>query len=466
MMKHKILVIDDEFLIRMSLESGLEDLGYQVRCVESAAEGLSAMEEIHPDVILLDNRLGSDTGLSHIAEFRALDEDIIIILMTAYGSIQNAVEAMKLGVSHYIQKPFDLEEIDLIIRRSMEQRSRQRSLELMKLRPKKLIGESAAIRQIRDEIRILALNDNVDILICGETGTGKEVVVNTIHENSSRAKEPLVKINCGAIPENLIESELFGYEKGAFTGAAKMKKGLIELADGGTIFFDEIGELPLAMQAELLTFLEDRKIRRVGGLRDIEVNVRVAAATNRILEDEVAEGRFREDLYYRLNVMQIRIPPLRERKSDIPLLVRYYMEYFNRKFNKNLKDIRPDFLQKLSEYYWKGNVRELRNVMERTVLFSRGDMLTGEENIAFTPMTAERDRQQKISEGAFPLKDLEKETIDLKKETELLERTYIEKAMELSEGNMSRAAQMLGMSRFALKRRLESEPEEGASEEG
>ncbi len=466
MMKHKILVIDDEFLIRMSLESGLEDLGYQVRCVESAAEGLSAMEEIHPDVILLDNRLGSDTGLSHIAEFRALDEDIIIILMTAYGSIQNAVEAMKLGVSHYIQKPFDLEEIDLIIRRSMEQRSRQRSLELMKLRPKKLIGESAAIRQIRDEIRILALNDNVDILICGETGTGKEVVVNTIHENSSRAKEPLVKINCGAIPENLIESELFGYEKGAFTGAAKMKKGLIELADGGTIFFDEIGELPLAMQAKLLTFLEDRKIRRVGGLRDIEVNVRVAAATNRILEDEVAEGRFREDLYYRLNVMQIRIPPLRERKSDIPLLVRYYMEYFNRKFNKNLKDIRPDFLQKLSEYYWKGNVRELRNVMERTVLFSRGDMLTGEENIAFTPMTAERDRQQKISEGAFPLKDLEKETIDLKKETELLERTYIEKAMELSEGNMSRAAQMLGMSRFALKRRLESEPEEGASEEG
>ena len=466
MMKHKILVIDDEFLIRMSLESGLEDLGYQVRCVESAAEGLSAMEEIHPDVILLDNRLGSDTGLSHIAGFRALDEDIIIILMTAYGSIQNAVEAMKLGVSHYIQKPFDLEEIDLIIRRSMEQRSRQRSLELMKLRPKKLIGESAAIRQIRDEIRILALNDNVDILICGETGTGKEVVVNTIHENSSRAKEPLVKINCGAIPENLIESELFGYEKGAFTGAAKMKKGLIELADGGTIFFDEIGELPLAMQAKLLTFLEDRKIRRVGGLRDIEVNVRVAAATNRILEDEVAEGRFREDLYYRLNVMQIRIPPLRERKSDIPLLVRYYMEYFNRKFNKNLKDIRPGFLQKLSEYYWKGNVRELRNVMERTVLFSRGDMLTGEENIAFTPMTAERDRQQKVFEGAFPLKDLEKETIDLKKETDLLERTYIEKAMELSEGNMSRAAQMLGMSRFALKRRLESEPEEGASEEG
>lgn len=464
-MKHKVLVIDDEFLIRMSLESGLEDLGYQVRCAEGVKEGLEVMEEFHPDVILLDNRLGSDTGLTHIGEFRNLDEDIMIILMTAYGSIQNAVEAMKLGVSHYIQKPFDLEEIDLVIRRGMEQRSRQRSLDLMKLRTKKLIGESEAMRRIREEIRVLAENDNVDILICGETGTGKEVVVNTIHENSSRAKEPLVKINCGAIPENLIESELFGYEKGAFTGAAKMKKGLIELADGGTIFFDEIGELPLAMQAKLLTFLEDRKIRRVGGLRDIEVNVRVAAATNRILEDEVREGRFREDLYYRLNVMQVRIPPLRERKDDIPLLVRFYMDYFNRKFSKSLQDIRPEFMEKLTQYYWKGNVRELRNVMERTVLFSRGNILTGEENISFTPMSAERDRQQRISEGAFPLKDLEKETIDLKKETELLERTYIEKAMELSEGNMSRAAQMLGMSRFALKRRLESETEEGDTEE-
>ncbi|MBO5572998.1 MAG: sigma-54-dependent Fis family transcriptional regulator [Clostridium sp.] len=464
-MKHKVLVIDDEFLIRMSLESGLEDLGYQVRCAEGAQEGLEVMEEFHPDVILLDNRLGKDTGLSHIGEFRALDEDIMIILMTAYGSIQNAVEAMKLGVSHYIQKPFDLEEINLVIRRGMEQRSRQRSLDLMKLRTKKLIGESEAMRRIREEIRVLAENDNVDILICGETGTGKEVVVNTIHENSSRAKDPLVKINCGAIPENLIESELFGYEKGAFTGAAKMKKGLIELADGGTIFFDEIGELPLAMQAKLLTFLEDRKIRRVGGLRDIEVNVRVAAATNRILEDEVREGRFREDLYYRLNVMQVRIPPLRERKDDIPLLVRFYMDYFNRKFSKSLQDIRPEFMEKLTQYYWKGNVRELRNVMERTVLFSRGNILTGEENISFTPMSAERDRQQRISEGAFPLKDLEKETIDLKKETELLERTYIEKAMELSEGNMSRAAQMLGMSRFALKRRLESETEEGDTEE-
>ena len=459
-MKYKILVIDDEFLIRMSLESGLSDLGYQVRCAETAPEGLEIMEAFHPDAILLDNRLGRDTGLSHIEEFRTVDDDVMIILMTAYGSIQNAVEAMKKGVSHYIQKPFDLEEIDLVIRRGMEQRSRQRSLELMKLRPKKLIGESEAICHIRDEIRVLGENDNVDILICGETGTGKEVVVNTIHECSSRANQPLVKINCGAIPEHLIESELFGYEKGAFTGAAKMKKGLIELADGGTIFFDEIGELPLAMQAKLLTFLEDRTFRRVGGLRDIEVNVRVAAATNRDLEEEVEEGRFREDLYYRLNVVQIRIPPLRERKEDIPLLVQFYMEHFNRKFNKKLKNIKPEFMEKLTDYYWKGNVRELRNVMERSVLFSRGDTLTGGEREPFEAAEAQNTGAGEENAAGFRLKNPENEPVDLRKETERLERVYIRQALEIAGGNMSRAAQLLNCNRFYLKRRLENEEAE------
>ena len=463
-MKYKILVIDDEFLIRMSMENGLTDLGYSVRCAESVKEGLELMKHFHPDVILLDNRLGNDTGISHVEEFRALDEDTMIILMTAYGSIQNAVEAMKRGVSHYIQKPFDLEEIDLVIRRGMEERSRKRSLELMKLRPKKLIGESEAMRHIREEIRVLAENDNVDILICGETGTGKEVVVNTIHENSSRAGEPLVKINCGAIPENLIESELFGYEKGAFTGAVKTKKGLIELADGGTVFFDEIGELPLAMQAKLLTFLEDRVIRRVGGLRDIEVNVRVAAATNRTLETEVKEGRFREDLYYRLNVMQIRIPPLRERKEDIPLLAQFYMNHFNRKFNKTLKAVSPEFMEKLTRCYWNGNVRELRNVMERTVLFSRGDILTGTERDTFEPETDITGNRAAAGE-MIPIKDLKKEAIDLKEEMDRFEKAYIEQAMEISGGNMSKAAQLLGCTRFSLKRRLEAASGEDSAEE-
>ncbi len=450
MMKYKVLVIDDEPLIRMSLESGLSDLGYQVRCADTIAEGLALAARLHPDAVLLDNRVGAERGIDHIIDFQKLDEDMILILMTAYGSVSQAVEAMKLGVSHYVQKPFDLEEIDLVITRAMEQLLSRRSLELMKLRPRKLLGESSAICRIRQEIRVLAENDNVDILICGETGTGKEVVVNTIHEQSSRHDKPLVKINCGAIPENLLESELFGHEKGSFTGADKTKKGLIELANGGTVFLDEVGELPLAMQAKLLTFLEDRSFKRVGGLQDIEVNVRVAAATNRDLEEEVQKGRFREDLYYRLNVMQIHIPPLRERPEDIPVLCRFYLQHFNRKFNKSLQDIAPEFLALLQSYYWKGNVRELRNVMERCVLFSRQSVLTGEET-GLDTLLAVRPR----AGGSFPMHDLAQQGIDLKREVDAFERAYIDRAMQLSGGNLSQAAQLLGCTRFTLKRRLE-----------
>lgn len=450
MMKYKVLVIDDELLIRMSLESGLSDLGYQVRCADTISEGLSLAAKLHPDAILLDNRVGEERGIDRIPDFKKLDEDVILILMTAYGSVSQAVEAMKLGVSHYVQKPFDLDEIDLVITRAMEQLLSRRSLKLMKLRPRKLLGESSAICRIRQEIRVLAENDNVDILICGETGTGKEVVVNTIHEQSSRHDKPLVKINCGAIPENLLESELFGHEKGSFTGADKTKKGLIELANGGTVFLDEVGELPLAMQAKLLTFLEDRSFKRVGGLQDIEVNIRVAAATNRDLEAEVQKGRFREDLYYRLNVMQIRIPPLRERPEDIPVLCRFYLQHFNRKFNKSLQDIAPEFLALLQSYYWKGNVRELRNVMERCVLFSRQSVLTGEET-GLDTLLAVRPR----AGGSFPMHDLSQQSIDLKHEVDAFERAYIDQAMQLSGGNLSQAAQMLGCTRFTLKRRLE-----------
>ena len=450
MMKYKVLVIDDELLIRMSLESGLSDLGYQVRCADTISEGLSLAAKLHPEAILLDNRVGEERGIDRIPDFKKLDEDVILILMTAYGSVSQAVEAMKLGVSHYVQKPFDLDEIDLVITRAMEQLLSRRSLELMKLRPRKLLGESSAICRIRQEIRVLAENDNVDILICGETGTGKEVVVNTIHEQSSRHDKPLVKINCGAIPENLLESELFGHEKGSFTGADKTKKGLIELANGGTVFLDEVGELPLAMQAKLLTFLEDRSFKRVGGLQDIEVNIRVAAATNRDLEAEVQKGRFREDLYYRLNVMQIRIPPLRERPEDIPVLCRFYLQHFNRKFNKSLQDIAPEFLALLQSYYWKGNVRELRNVMERCVLFSRQSVLTGEET-GLDTLLAVRPR----AGGSFPMHDLSQQSIDLKHEVDAFERAYIDQAMQLSGGNLSQAAQMLGCTRFTLKRRLE-----------
>ena len=452
-MKYKVLIVDDEPLIRMTLESGLADLGYQTRSAMNIQEGLALAEQFSPDAVLLDNRLGGELGVEHVGDFKRIDEDMMVILMTAYGSVSQAVEAMKLGVSDYVQKPFDLEEVDLIISRGMEQLTRRRSLELMRLRPHKMLGCSQAIAQIRENIRILAENDNVDLLICGETGTGKEVVVNSIHNGSSRRDKPMVKINCGAIPSNLLESELFGYEKGAFTGAAKAKKGLMELANGGTVFLDEIGELPLFMQAKLLTFLEDRSFKRVGGLRDIEVNVRVAAATNRDLEAEVRKGTFREDLYYRLNVMQIHIPPLRERREDIPVLCQYYLEHFNRKFNKSLRGIHPDFMETLQNHYWKGNVRELRNVMERSVLFARGELLTG-ENAGLIPQSGTLPQP---SGPAFPMRDLASGPVDLKKEVETFERTYIDRAMELAGGNLSRAAQLLGCTRFTLKRRLDGD---------
>lgn len=448
-MKYKVLIVDDEPLIRMTLESGLQDLGYQTASAMTIGEGLALAEQFSPDAVLLDNRLGNEMGLDHVADFKRIDEDVMVVLMTAYGSVNQAVEAIKLGVSDYVLKPFDLEEIDLIICRGMEQLSNKRSLELMKLRPHKVLGVSDAICRIRENIEVLSENDNVDILICGETGTGKEVVVNCIHNGSSRRDKPLVKINCGAIPENLLESELFGYEKGAFTGASKTKKGLMELANGGTVFLDEVGELPLFMQAKLLTFLEDRSFKRVGGLRDIEVNVRVAAATNRRLEEEVRKGTFREDLYYRLNVMQILIPPLRERREDIPVLCQYYLENFNRKFSKNLEGIEPEFMEILMGHDWRGNVRELRNVMERTVLFARGKLLTGEA----TGQVFQKSISPAKGEG-YPVKDLTQGGIDLRQEVEAFERAYINRAMELSGGNVTKAAQMLGCTRFTLMRRL------------
>ena len=451
-MKYKVLIVDDEPLIRMTLESGLQDLGYQTQSAMNIAEGLRLAEQFSPDAVLLDNRLGTDVGMDHVQDFKRIDEDTIVILMTAYGSVSQAVEAIKGGVSDYILKPFDLEEVNLIIRRGLEQLTNKRSLELMKLRPHRVLGVSPAICRIRADMEVLAKNDNVDILICGETGTGKEVVVTSIHNGSARRDKPLVKINCGAIPENLLESELFGYEKGAFTGAGKTKKGLMELANGGTVFLDEVGELPLFMQAKLLTFLEDRSFKRVGGLRDIEVNVRVAAATNRNLEEEVRKGTFREDLYYRLNVMQIHIPPLRERKEDIPVLCQYYLEHFNRKFSKSLKGVDPEFMSQLQNHEWKGNVRELRNVMERTALFARGEYLTSE---ATGQVFQSSGKSAKSCGLSYPVKDLTEGPVELKREVEACERSYIDRAMELAEGNLSHAAQMLGYTRFTLKRRLE-----------
>ena len=361
----RILIVDDEFLIRYTLEEGLRDRGHETWSAETVEEGVEKAKKFHPEAVLLDNLLEKSKGIDEIATFKALDPNVQVILMTAYGSVEQAVEAVKRGAYDYILKPFDIDDIELAVKRSVEQARSRESLEYLKGETQEFLGISDAVGQIRRHIEILGENSSVNVLIRGETGTGKEVAARLIHD-MSRRPGLMVRINCGAIPENLLENELFGYERGAFAGAMRTKKGLIEMADGGTVFFDEVGEMPLSMQSKLLTFLDDRKIKRVGGLEDIQVDVRIIAATNRNLEKAVEQGLFRQDLFYRLNVMQLVIPPLRERREDIPVLCDYYLDYYNKQFARSIDQVEPSFMRELLLYDWKGNVRELKNIFGAT----------------------------------------------------------------------------------------------------
>ena len=397
----KVLIVDDEFLIRFTLEEGLKDRGYETQSAETVKDALEKMKTFHPQVILLDNRLQDSLGIDEISTFRSADEEVQVILMTAYGSVAQAVEATKRGAYDYILKPFDIDEIDRIASRCIGQMQDRESLQFLKGKTQEFIGVSDAAMRIRRHIELLGKNSSVNVLIRGETGTGKEVAASLIHACSDRRDHLMVRINCGAIPEHLMESELFGYERGAFAGALKTKKGLIELADGGTVFLDEIGELPMAMQTKLLTFLDDRKFKRIGALEDTAVDVRIIAATNRNLEEAIKAGQFREDLFYRLNVMQIEIPPLRDRREDIPVLCDYYLDYYNKAFARNIEKVDPDFMRELLLYDWKGNVRELKNIFERCFLFSQGNIL--EKHVELAPV--EREARPESGDCIY-LKDL------------------------------------------------------------
>ena len=447
----RILIVDDEFLIRYTLEEGLRDRGHETQSAETVEEGIAKARKFHPDVVLLDNLLEHSVGMDEIATFKAVDPQIQVILMTAYGSVSQAVEAVKRGAYDYILKPFDIDDIEMAVKRSVEKIRNQESLEYLKGETQEFLGVSPAVQQIRRHIEILGKNSSVSVLIRGETGTGKEVAARLIHDVSGRPGL-MVRINCGAIPENLLENELFGYERGAFAGAMRTKKGLIEMADGGTVFFDEVGEMPLAMQAKLLTFLDDRKIKRVGGLEDIEVDVRIIAATNRNLEKAVEQGLFRQDLFYRLNVMQLVIPPLRDRREDIPVLCDYYLDYYNKLFARSIDRVEPGFMRELLLYDWKGNVRELKNIFERCFLLSPGRELEKHVELNRTP-----DGEGERTGESFRLKDLGKGPVDLEKEVQSLERIYIEKAMDLCGGNQTKAAALLGITRFSMKRKIEKD---------
>lgn len=449
----RILIVDDEFLIRYTLEEGLRDRGHETWSAETVEEGVEKAKKYHPEAVLLDNLLEKSKGIDEIATFKALDPNVQVILMTAYGSVEQAVEAVKRGAYDYILKPFDIDDIELAVKRSVEQARSRESLEYLKGETQEFLGISDAVGQIRRHIEILGENSSVNVLIRGETGTGKEVAARLIHD-MSRRPGLMVRINCGAIPENLLENELFGYERGAFAGAMRTKKGLIEMADGGTVFFDEVGEMPLSMQSKLLTFLDDRKIKRVGGLEDIQVDVRIIAATNRNLEKAVEQGLFRQDLFYRLNVMQLVIPPLRERREDIPVLCDYYLDYYNKQFARSIDQVEPSFMRELLLYDWKGNVRELKNIFERCFLLSPGRVL--EKHVEL----AGRSREETDKEGeSFHIKDLEKGPVDLEKEVQELERLYMEKALKLCAGNQTKAAALLGITRFSMKRKLERKEE-------
>src|SRR5579884_2813945 len=381
----KVLVVDDERLVRWSLRQKCEEWGYQVSKAESGLAALRVAQNESPDLVLLDVRLPDMSGLSVLEQLKKNEDARAVIMITADPQLDDIKAALKLGAYDFVGKPIDFEELLVAIKNALEA-TRLRS-EVQSLRGEvrrrtgyhSVVGVSTKMTELMNFVRKVAASEASTILIQGESGTGKDLIAKAIHYESSRQDNPFVAINCSAIPETLMEAELFGHEKGAFTDAKAMKKGLFEMADGGTLFLDEIGELSPLLQAKLLRVLEDQLIRRVGGVRDIQVNVRVIAASNRDLERAVREGHFRQDLYYRLAIISIFLPNLRERKEDIPPLVDFFLAHYNRKFRKSVQGLTEDARRLILDYNWPGNVRELKNALERAMILAEGPLLEAED---------------------------------------------------------------------------------------
>jgi DNA-binding NtrC family response regulator len=442
-----VLIIDDEKNVRALLTRVLGEERIDVHAAASAAEGLQLADDVDPDVILLDLRLPDASGLEVLKTLRTRHPEAAVLMVTAFGQVESAVEAMKGGAADYIEKPFQaLDKLRLAVARTLQEvKSRREILRLHAQQGKlygveQLVGESPAIRRLREVVAQLARSEAQTMLVLGESGTGKELVAKGLHYGSVRKEMPFVEVNCAAITETLFESELFGHEKGAFTDARSAKKGLLELADRGTLFLDEVSEMSLGSQAKFLRVLQDRVFRRVGGTRDIKVDVRIIAATNRALDAFVREGRFREDLYYRLNVIPLTLPPLRERREDVLPLARHFLAECNGAFHKAIRAISPEAEALLMSYHWPGNVRELKNLIERLVILAGSDRI---EVGDLPPPIGGRVPGQVGATGPDGLKTLED-----------VERAYILQVIERLEGNKSKAAQVLGISRQTLRRKM------------
>jgi len=446
---HRILIVDDEESMREVLGIMLSREGYDVATAQDGGQGVDMLRQGNFDLVITDIQMPRLDGfgvLKHVLEHLP---ETIVIMITAFSTTEQAVEAMKLGAYDYITKPFKNDEIRLVVKNALERRQLRRENRQLRRELQdrysfhNLIGKSKAMRAVYDLVEKVA-DSRVNVLITGESGTGKEMVARAIHFSSERAGEDFVPINCGAIPENLLESELFGHEKGSFTGAVQKKEGLFEVAAGGTLFLDEIGELPPMMQVKLLRVLQEREIRRVGGTKNIPVDVRVIAATNKDLESEVAEGRFREDLFYRLNVIRIDLPPLRQRREDIPLLINHFFEKYT---GKPMPPVDDAAMRHLLDYAWPGNIRELENVVERCTVLGTAD----------GPLTCEALPPQMLNAGRVRsggLTDIPETGLDLEQYLADIEKEILLKALDRTGGVRKKAAELLGISFRSIRYRL------------
>jgi len=448
-----VLVVDDDPAVRDVLQEALMQEEYSVSTAEDGAAAIQAVKDSVVHIVITDFQLPDIDGLEIIDRLAKLDSKIIPIMMTGFGTIETAVRAMKSGAFDFITKPFDLEAAAAVVRKAAEfLRLRQENHLLRKVvrdqyRLEQLVGASQPIQEVMEFVQKVADSDST-VIIQGESGTGKELVARMLHFNSFRKDRPLVPVNCGAIPENLLESELFGHEKGAFTGATHSRMGRFELANGGTIFLDEIGEMSLPLQVKLLRVLQEREFERVGGSRTIHVDVRIVAATNQDLETLVEEKRFRKDLFYRLNVIPMVIPPLRERRSDIPLLIDHFLTRFNQSKHTEISGLAPDAIRTLTEYDWPGNIRELENMIERlVVLKKRGVLSIGD----LPEKICRRASGSELTERFIRFNE---DGINLSSEVELYEKHLIMEALRKANGVTARAAQLLHLNRTTLVEKL------------